>query len=248
MHKGVDLQGRRFGNGFMIGDNRLIVALDVPTVEEARRLVKRIGNAARYYKIGLELLYNNGFTLARELIEEGNDLFIDAKLHDIPNTVERATRQISGLGASLLTVHAYPQTMQAALTGRGEAKLKIIGVTVLTSMSETDAKAAGYDRPIAELVKLRAEAAKNIGIDGVVCAPQEAQAARKILGLGALIVTPGIRMAGDAREDQSRIETPAGALRNGASHIVVGRPITGADDPHQAALAIAADMREGLAA
>lgn len=232
----------------MNSKDRLIVALDVPTTAEARRLVKQIGSAAGFYKIGLELLYNGGLELARELIEGGFDIFIDAKLHDIPNTVERATKQISELGASLLTVHAYPQTMQAALAGRGKAKLKIIGVTILTSMSELDTKAAGYDKPIAELIILRAEAAKNIGIDGIVCSASEARVARQVLGKDALIVTPGIRMAGDAANDQNRVETPSSALRNGASHIVVGRPITRANDPNAAALAIVADMREGLAA
>jgi orotidine-5'-phosphate decarboxylase len=232
----------------MIGKDRLIVALDVPTVDEARALVKQIGDAACFYKIGLELLYNGGLDLARELIGAGHDIFIDAKLHDIPNTVERATRQISQLGATLLTVHAYPQTMQAALAGRESSKLKIIGVTILTSMAEADAKAAGYDKPIPELVKLRAEAAKKTGIDGIVCAPQEARAARQILGGSALVVTPGIRMTDEAAGDQSRVETPSSALKNGASHIVVGRPITRSSDPRKAALAILADMTQGLAA
>jgi orotidine-5'-phosphate decarboxylase len=227
--------------------SRLIVALDVPTPDEARALVKQIGAATNFYKIGLELLYNGGIAFARELIDAGHDIFIDAKLHDIPNTVERATKQISQLGATFLTVHAYPQTMQAALTGR-EGKLKLIGVTVLTSMSEGDAKAAGYDKPVAELVKLRAEAAKKIGIDGVVCAPQEARTAREILGKSALVVTPGIRMSGDDTGDQRRIETPASAFKNGASHIVVGRPITLSPDPRAAAEMILADMMLGLAA
>jgi orotidine-5'-phosphate decarboxylase len=228
--------------------DRLIVALDVPTIEDARALVKKIGDAARFYKIGLELLYSGGIKLAEELIARGYDVFIDAKLHDIPNTVERATRQISALGASLLTVHAYPQTMQAALLGRSSSNLKIIGVTILTSMTESDAKAAGYEKPIAELVDLRAKAARDIGIDGIVCSPREAKTARHILGPKALIVTPGIRMAGEDTGDQSRVETPASALKNGASHIVVGRPITRASDPRAAAQSIVADMALGLAA
>ena len=232
----------------MDNKSRLIVALDVPTTDEAHALVEQIGDAASFYKIGLELLYNGGLDLARRLIDQGFDIFIDAKLHDIPNTVERATRQISELGATFLTVHAYPQTMQAALDGRGHAKLKIIGVTILTSMSELDAKAAGYDKSIPDLVTQRAESAKKIGIDGIVCSPMEARAARQILGPGALVVTPGIRMPDDSAGDQSRVETPSSALKHGASHIVVGRPITRADDPRSSALAIVADMNRGLAA
>ena len=228
--------------------SRLIVALDVPSIDEARALVKKIGDTARFYKIGLELLYNGGAGLARELIAQGCDIFIDAKLHDIPNTVERASRQISQLGATFLTVHAYPQTMQAALVGRADSRLKIFGVTILTSMSDADVKAAGYDKSVAELVKLRAQAAKKIGIDGVVCAPLEAKTARQILGPNALIVTPGIRLQDGAANDQSRVETPATALKNGASHIVVGRPITRSPDPRAAALAILDDMKPGLAA
>ncbi len=228
--------------------SRLIVALDVPSIEDARTLVKKIGDAASFYKIGLELLYNGGIDLAHELIGQGCEIFIDAKLHDIPNTVERAARQISQIGASLLTVHAYPQTMQAACAGRDDGKLKIIGVTILTSMNEDDAKAAGYDKPIADLVKLRAEAAKAAGIDGIVCSPKEAQLARQILGPSALVVTPGIRMSDDAAGDQSRVETPSSAIRSGASHIVVGRPVTRAEDPRHMAQLIVADMMQGRAA
>lgn len=228
--------------------DRLIIALDVPSVEDALTLVEKIGDAANFYKIGLELLYAGGAELARELIKEGFEIFIDAKLHDIPNTVERATRQISNLGASMLTVHAYPQTMQAALAGRDQAKLRIIGVTILTSMDEGDARSAGYGKSIADLVSARAASAHSIGIDGIVCAPQEAGASRKILGKDALIVTPGIRMQRDASGDQSRVATPASAIRSGASHIVVGRPITRAKDPRSAAQMIIEDMAGEIAA
>ncbi len=227
---------------------RLIVALDVPSTEDAIVLVEKIGDAANFYKIGLELLYAGGMELARQLIDEGYKVFIDAKLHDIPNTVERAVQQISNLGASLLTVHAYPQTMQAALQGRNESKLRIIGVTILTSMAEHDAKNAGYDKSITDIVSARAQSARDIGIDGIVCSPQEAKASRKILGPDALIVTPGIRMADHDSGDQSRIATPSGALRDGASHLVVGRPITRAKDPRAAAQSILEDMAGAKAA
>lgn len=228
--------------------NRLIIALDVPDVEDAHKLVKQIGDAADFYKIGLELLYAGGIELARKLIGEGKQIFIDAKLHDIPNTVERATRQLAQIGASLLTVHAYPQTMKAAYEGRGDASLRIIGVTILTSMSEADAKAAGYSKPIAEIVALRAQAAHDSGIDGIVCAPHEAAEARKILGKEVLVVTPGIRPSGGDAGDQSRIATPLAAIRNGASHLVVGRPVTRDKDPRAAALAIAQEIAQGLEA
>lgn len=220
---------------------RLIVALDVESTKEARVLVTRLGDAVGFYKIGLELLYAGGLELARELIDEGYDVFIDAKLHDIPNTVERAARKIASLGPAFLTVHAYPQTMRAALAGC-EGKTKVLGVTLLTSMSAADAKEAGYDRTIADIVTLRAEKAKETGIAGIVCSPMEAQATRSILGPKALVVTPGIRFAEEGTGDQARIATPQSAFKAGASHIVVGRPITRSLDPRAAATRILSSM------
>lgn len=226
--------------------DQLIVALDVPTIQDAHELVQKIGDAANFYKIGLELLYGGGLEFAREMIGKGYKIFIDAKLHDIPNTVERATRQLSKLGASLLTVHAYPQTMQAALNGR-EGDLRLLGVTVLTSMSEEDAKAAGYTKTIPDIIKSRTQAAHALKMDGVVCSPQEARIVRMLFGSEALIVTPGIRLPGNELGDQSRAATPFDAIRNGASHIVVGRPITRADDPRAAAMKIIDHMSMGKA-
>lgn len=223
-------------------DPRLIVALDVPTVAEAERLVDRLGDAVSFYKVGLELAFVGGFDLARRLKASGKSVFLDMKLHDIPNTVERATANVAGLGVDLLTVHAYPHTMAAAAKGRGGSALRLIGVTVLTSMSEADLAPAGLAGPLADLVALRTRAARVAGVDGIVCSPAEAAPARAVLGPAALVVTPGVRPAGSAVGDQARVATPAEALRAGASHLVVGRPITAAPDPRVAALSILAEM------
>jgi orotidine-5'-phosphate decarboxylase len=223
-------------------DPRLIVALDVPGVPEAEALVATLGDAVSFYKIGLELAFAGGFDLARRLKGAGKSVFLDMKLHDIPNTVERATANVASLGVDLLTVHAYPQTMAAAAKGRAGSKLRLLGVTVLTSMSETDLAPAGLAGPVADVVARRTLAARGAGVDGVVCSPMEAMSARAVLGPGALVVTPGVRPAGTATGDQARVATPADALRAGASHLVVGRPITAAPDPRAAALSILAEM------
>lgn len=222
--------------------DRLIVALDVADVAAAEALVARLGDAVTFYKVGLELAFAGGFDLARALKAAGKSVFLDMKLHDIPNTVERAVANAARLGVDLLTVHAYPQTMAAAAAGRGTAPLRILAVTVLTSMSEADATAAGYGAPIGDLVRRRTAQAAASGVDGVVCSPFEAASARAVLGPGRLVVTPGIRPAGAAAGDQRRIATPADALRAGASHLVVGRPITADADPAAAARAILAEM------
>jgi orotidine-5'-phosphate decarboxylase len=228
----------------MTASERLIVALDVPGVAEAEALVARLGDAVSFYKIGLELAFVGGFDLARRLKAAGKSVFLDMKLHDIPNTVERATANVAALGVDILTVHAYPHTLAAAARGRGGAATRVIGVTVLTSMAEADLAPAGLSGPIADLVARRTLAAREAGADGVVCSPIEAAAARVALGPGALVVTPGIRPAGSAAGDQARVATPADALRAGASHLVVGRPIVAAPDPRAAALLILAEMAE----
>lgn len=218
--------------------DRLIVALDLPTVEEATALVARIGDEAGFYKIGLELLYSGGIDLARRLIGEGKKVFIDAKLHDIGNTVERATANLADLGATFLTVHAYPQTLKAAARGRGASSLKLLGVTVLTSYDDSDAMEAGFALSVNELVLRRAKQILESGVDGVVCAPTDVAAVRAIVGEGAILVTPGVRPSGSATGDQKRIATPGEAIRAGADHLVVGRPVTQADDPARAAALI----------
>lgn len=221
--------------------DRLIVALDVPGVPEAEALVGRLGDAATFYKIGYRLAYAGGLGLAERLVARGNKVFLDLKLHDIGNTVEEGVRAVSGLGATFLTVHAYPQTMRAAVKGRGNG-LKILAVTVLTSYDDADAAEAGYALPVADLVARRAAQATEIGIDGLVCSAAEAAGVRGLVGPDRLIVTPGIRPAGAEAGDQKRVMTPGDARRAGIDHVVVGRPITGAADPRAVAQAIIAEM------
>jgi orotidine-5'-phosphate decarboxylase len=223
--------------------DRLIIGLDIPSVGEARAIVERIGDAGTFYKIGYQLAYAGGFEFARELIEQGKKVFLDLKLHDIGNTVEEGVRSVARLGATLLTVHAYPQTMRAAVAGKAGSSLKILAVTVLTSYDEHDLAEAGYAAGSpADLVARRAGQARDIGIDGIVCAAPEAGRVRAILGPDGLIVTPGIRPAGSEAGDQKRIVTPGDAIRLGASHLVVARPIVKAADPRAAAQAIIAEM------
>jgi orotidine-5'-phosphate decarboxylase len=222
--------------------DRLIVALDIASVAEARALVDRIGDAASFYKIGYQLAYAGGFAFAEELIRQGKKVFLDLKLHDIANTVEEGVRSVARIGATFLTVHAYPQTMRAAMAGKAGSNLKILGVTVLTSYDDRDLADAGYAFGTADLVATRAEQAFEIGIDGIVCAATEAQRVRSLLGPDRLIVTPGIRPAGTEAGDQKRIVTPAAAIRAGADHLVVGRPITAAADPRGAAEAIVGEI------
>ncbi|WP_243374959.1 orotidine-5'-phosphate decarboxylase [Microvirga solisilvae] len=223
--------------------DRLIIGLDVPSVEEARSIVSRIGDAATFYKIGYQLGYAGGIEFARELIGQGKKVFLDLKLHDIGNTVEAGVRSIARMGVTFLTVHAYPQTMRGAVAGKAGSDLKILAVTVLTSYDDSDLVDAGYAPvPAAELVAKRAEQARDIGIDGIVCAATEAQRVRSIIGRNRLIVTPGIRPAGADAGDQKRIVTPAEGIRLGANHLVVGRPIVKADDPRAAAEAIVQEI------
>ncbi|MDI3469503.1 MAG: Orotidine 5'-phosphate decarboxylase [Pseudolabrys sp.] len=228
--------------------DRLIVALDVPSVETARDLVKRIGDAATFYKIGYQLAYAGGLALTRELVDQGKQVFLDLKLHDIGNTVEKGAASVAKSGAMFLTVHAYPQTMKAAVAGTGSSGLRILAVTVLTSYDDNDLAEAGYRLNVRDLAARRAAQAKEAGIDGLVCSPEEAAALRRIVGSGMLLVTPGIRPAGSATGDQKRIMTPAKAIAAGADYLVVGRPVTEAADPKAAAASIVADIesaREG---
>ena len=221
--------------------DRLIVALDMGSVAEARALVDAIGDAAGFYKIGYRLAYAGGLSFAEELILEGKKVFLDLKLHDIGNTVQEGVESLARLGATFLTVHAYPQTMRAAVAGRA-GSLKLLAVTVLTSYDDADAREAGYAQSVDALVAARTAQACDIGIDGIVCAAPEAARVRRIVGPGRLIVTPGIRPAGSEAGDQKRIVTPAAAIRAGADHLVVGRPITGAADPRRAAQVIVEEI------
>ena len=226
-----------------ISDDRLYVALDLPTIEQARAMVETLGDTVESYKVGLQLLPLGGAEFGQELKAMGKNVFYDFKLHDIGATVEKATRSISGLGADLLTVHARPDVMASAAAGRGETDLKILGVTVLTSLDKQGLEDIGYHDSAKDLVMRRVEQALAAGIDGVVSSPLEAAKIRQAVPNDFLVVTPGIRMPDGDKGDQKRIATPGDALRSGASHIVVGRPITAAQDPRQAALDVLANMR-----
>jgi orotidine-5'-phosphate decarboxylase len=221
--------------------DRLIVALDVDSVAAARVLVDQLDDAVSFYKIGMELAYGGGFDLARDLKNAGKRVFIDLKLHDIGATVERATRQIAKMGMDFLTIHAFPQTMNAARVGAGDS-LKLLAVTVMTSYDDADLKEAGYACSVAELVARRARQAQIAGIDGLILSPHELGAIRTLVGPDMLLVTPGVRPAGADIGDQKRIMTPAQAIAASADHIVVGRPITRAVDPRAAAEAIVAEI------
>lgn len=221
----------------------LIVALDVDSRAEAEMLIERIGDAADFYKIGYQLIYGgDGLALGKALAARGKRVFFDVKLLDIDNTVEKGVAALARTGASFATVHAYPKAMRAAAKAAAGSGLGILGVTVLTSMDDADLAEAGYDRDLAGLVALRAGQAREAGIAGIVCSPREARLARELLGAQPAIVTPGIRLAGGEKSDQKRIATPAAALEAGATHLVVGRPITAASDPAAAARRVKAEM------
>lgn len=212
---------------------RLFVALDLPDVARARAMVERIGDAAQCYKVGLELLFGGGLEFAQGLKAAGKSVFLDMKLLDIPNTVEKATANIASLGLDYLTVHGHDRkTLDAAVEGRGGSKLKLLAVTVLTSLDAADLREQGiaaFD-PVG-LVVHRAKLAQAAGFDGVIASGQEAAAVRQAVGPAFLIVTPGIRLAEGTAGDQARVMTPNKAIAAGASHLVVGRPITEAADP-----------------
>jgi orotidine-5'-phosphate decarboxylase len=221
----------------------LIVALDVDGRAAAEMVVERLGDAVGWYKIGYQLAYGgDGLAMGRSLIARGKQVFFDLKLLDIDNTVEKGVAAIARTGAAMLTVHAYPRTMRAAARAAAGSGLTVLGVTVLTSMDDADVAEAGYGRDAAGLVVLRAEQARAAGIGGIVCSPREAAMVRGIVGPELAIVTPGIRFAEGGAGDQKRVATPAMAIAAGASHIVVGRPITAASDAAAAARRVLADM------
>jgi len=226
---------------------RLIVALDVPSVDEARALVDKLGDSVGVYKIGLELLFSGGFALAEELAGHGHAVFVDAKLLDIEATVERATAAVARMGVTFLTVHALDRkTLEAAVRGRGDSPLKLLGVTVLTNLSASDLAQQGIDHPLQEVVLHRAKLAKEAGFDGVIASGHEAASIRKTSSADFLIVTPGVRPQGAPAQDQARAVTPVRAIAAGADYLVVGRPITRADNPRAAAEAIVAVIAAAL--
>jgi len=226
---------------------RLIVALDVASVAEAEALIGRLSDTVTFYKIGYQLGFAGGLALAERLAHAGKQVFVDMKLHDIGNTVAQGVKSIARLGATFLTVHAYPQTMHAAVDARKGTKLRILAVTVLTSYNDADLAASGYDFTVPELVAERAAQARDVGVDGLVCSAAEAEMVRPLMGPGMLLVTPGIRAAQTDADDQKRIMTPAEAVAAGADYLVVGRPVIAAADPKAAAEAIVAEIERAAA-
>ena len=222
--------------------DRLIVALDVPSIPAAAALVERLGDTVSFYKIGYQLAFAGGIALAETLVGAGKQVFLDLKLHDIGNTVEKGVESVARMGATFVTVHAYPQTMKAAVAARGGAGLRILAVTVLTSYDDADLEAAGYALGVSSLVARRAAQAREIGVDGLVCSAEEAAALRSLVGTSMALVTPGIRPAGAEAGDQKRVMTPSRAIAAGADYLVVGRPIVAAADPKAAAEAIVAEI------
>lgn len=217
---------------------RLIVGLDVQTVDQARALVDRLGDAACHYKIGHALQFTGGLDLARDLVRAGKRVFLDVKLHDIPNTVHNGIARIAEMGVGFVTVHAYRQTMEAAQKAAEGTGLDILGVTVLTSMADNDLTEAGYAMAAPDLVLKRARQAADIGIAGIVCAPPETAMLRAETGTALQLVTPGVRPRGSDAGDQKRVATPGEAIAGEADYLVVARPVCAADDPVRAANAI----------
>ncbi|WP_398475897.1 orotidine-5'-phosphate decarboxylase [Tardiphaga sp.] len=226
--------------------DRLIVALDVPDVASAEAMIERLGDSVTFYKIGYQLGYAGGLPLVRKLADAGKKVFADLKMHDIGNTVARGVESVAKLGATFLTVHAYPQTMQAAANASKGSDLRILAVTVLTSYDNEDLKAAGYQLGVSDLVTTRAQQAQALGIDGLVCSPEEAGNLRKLIKPEMMLVTPGVRPAGADIGDQKRVMTPAKAIGAGSDYLVVGRPILAAADPKAAAEAIVAEIETSL--
>lgn len=226
-----------------MADDRLIVGLDVPTVREAESIVRELDGTAEFFKIGYQLVFAGGLDFARDLAAEGKKVFLDMKLLDIDNTVAKGVENVAKLGVTMLTLHAYPKPMRAAVEAARGSNLILLAVTVLTSMDAADLAEAGYGATSPDtLVWLRAAQARDAGMGGIVCAATEASAVRDIVGKDRAVVTPGIRPAGAEAGDQKRVVTPADALRAGASHLVVARPIVGAPDRRAAAEAILREM------
>lgn len=224
-------------------DERLIIALDVPSVADAERIVTRIGDAGSFYKIGYQLIPIGGLDLAKRLSAHAKKIFLDFKFHDIGATVERGAASVARLGADILTVHAEPDVLKGAVAGRGpDSRLKIFAITVLTSLDQAALSRAGIATPLETLVLQRAEMAANAGADGVVASAKEARAIRARFGAALKIVTPGVRPAGADANDQKRVVTPREAIESGADYVVVGRPIVEAPDPRAAAAAILMSM------
>jgi orotidine-5'-phosphate decarboxylase len=226
--------------------DRLIVALDMPDVRDAEEMIDTLGDTVSFYKIGYQLAFARGIPLAAALAAAGKRVFLDMKLHDISNTVARGVESVAHMGVTFLTIHAYPQTMRAAVAARAGSDLRLLAVTVLTSYDDADLAEAGYGVGTQELVGVRARQAREIGMDGVVCSGEEAASLRSLVGPRMSLVTPGIRPAGVAHDDQKRVMTPSRAVAAGADYIVVGRPILEASDPGAAAEAIVEEIAAAM--
>lgn len=235
--------GARHG---MTARDRLIVGLDLPTIGEAEAVVRMLGDEVNFYKIGYQLAFAGGLEFARNLVADGRQVFLDMKLLDIDNTVAKGVENIVKMGVTMLTLHAYPKAMRAAVEAAKGSDLCLLGVTVLTSMDDADLRDAGYEYDPHTLVLTRAEQARAAGMGGIVCSAEESQAVRRIIGPDMALVTPGIRPKGADAGDQKRVVTPFDAIRAGSSHLVVARPIVKADDPLFAARAILSEMNEAL--
>ena len=227
----------------MTPEDRLIIALDLPTVEDAEKAIAKVGDAGTFYKIGYQLMPIGGLQLAERLSGANKKVFLDFKFHDIGATVERGVKSVAAFGGDFLTVHAEPDVLKGAVAGRGDdPRLKILAVTVLTSLNQDSLTRAGIDIKLENLVLKRAEFAAEAGVDGVVASANEAAAIKQRFGNALTIVTPGVRPKGVSADDQKRVVTPAEAIKTGADHIVVGRPIIAADDPFVAATGILSDL------
>lgn len=222
--------------------DRLIVGLDVPTLTEADRVVAALGETVSFYKIGHQLAFAGGLSFARELAGSGKKIFLDMKLLDIDNTVAKGVENIARMGMTMLTIHAYPKAMRAAVKAAEGSGLTLLGVTVLTSMDDADLNDAGYALTARELVAKRVAQARDADMGGIVCAPTEVEEMRGVAGPDMALVTPGIRPAGSDHGDQKRVMTPGDAIRAGSTHLVVARPIVATQDPKAAAEAILNEM------
>ena len=222
--------------------NPIIIALDVDSASEARRIVDTIGGATTFYKVGMELYAAAGMEFVQEIKHGGNRVFLDMKFYDIGETVKRAVGQVAKASVDLLTVHGSREIMRAAVDGRAAHPLKLLGVTVLTSFDQSDLADLGYPCTVEDLVALRVKNAKETGMDGVVCSPLELTNVRAIAGADLLTVVPGVRSACASTGDQKRVATPADAIRDGASYLVIGRQVTRAQDPKAAVQSILAEL------
>jgi orotidine-5'-phosphate decarboxylase len=215
-----------------VSSDPIIIALDLESAAQARLLVKRLGDSVGFYKVGMELYAAAGMDFARELMDSGKRVFLDLKMYDIPETVKRAVKQVAKTSVEFLTIHARLSVMQAAMDGRAGSSLKLLGVSVLTSMDDDDLLVdSGHPSTVQELVALRSRNAMAVGIDGIVCSPLEVAMVREVTSRTAILVTPGVRSRTETVADQKRVATPAEAVGAGANYIVIGREVTRAEDP-----------------